>query len=162
MTTFKRRVISGIITALVAFSLSAMGQSAPQEQSQPQSQSQNDEQNGQRKGQMARQHPGLFMLARKLDLTDDQKQQFQQIHQKIMDQTKTIRSDSSLSDDDKKQKLEELHKQARAQMMAVLTPQQKEKLKQLREQQKKDQDDKTQKKDDDDLFSGMTKDDPGL
>jgi Spy/CpxP family protein refolding chaperone len=113
---------------------------------------------------------GMQMLAKKLNLTDDQKEQFRKIHQDTMQQAKSIRSDNSLSDEQKHERLQQLHKQAHQQMFAVLTPEQKDQLKQMREerrkqmQEKKDQssgrgDQSSGKSGDDDPFAGMVSDD---
>jgi len=115
----------------------------------------------------------MKMLAQKLNLTDAQKQQFQQIGQQMRQQGMAIHRDSSLTNDQKSEKMQGLRKQAHQQMFAVLTPEQKEQLKQLREQHRKDQekekgsgDQASAKKpgssgDDDDPFAGMTSDDDG-
>ncbi len=122
----------------------------------------------------------MQMLAQKLNLTDAQKQQFQQIGQQMRQQGMAIHNDSSLTDDQKKEKMQSLRKQSHQQMFAILTPEQKDQLKQLREQRKKDQEKEkgatgqdngqsgqasAKKKpgnpaaDDDDPFAGMTSDD---
>jgi Spy/CpxP family protein refolding chaperone len=120
-----------------------------------------------RMGRHARMHRQQA-LAKKLNLTDQQKQQFQQINQTFRQQAKAIHNDSSLSDADKKQKLQELRKQSVQQRMAVLTPEQQQKLKEMREERRKEKgqgkvEDKTSqnKEDDNDLFAGMTGDDAG-
>ena len=82
----------------------------------------------------------MAMLAEKLNLTDAQKAQFQQISRDMRKQGMAIRQDSSLTDDQKKQKMQDLRKASHKQMFSVLTPEQKEKLKQLREEHKKEQD----------------------
>ena len=81
----------------------------------------------------------MAMLAEKLNLTDAQKQQFQQISKDTRKQGMAIRQDSSLSEDQKKEKMLALRKQAHQQMFGILTPEQKDKLKEMREQHKKDQ-----------------------
>lgn|SRR5215813_2257690 len=108
----------------------------------------------------------MEMLARKLNLTDEQRQQFRQIGQHSRQQAMTIRSDSSLTDDQKKEKLQALRKQSHQEMFGVLTPEQKEQLKQMREQMQKDrskapgdQASAKSKAEDDDPFAGMTSDD---
>ena len=113
----------------------------------------------------------MQMLAQKLNLTDTQKQQFRQIGQQMRQQGMAIRNDSSLTDDQKKEKMQGLRKQSHQQMFGILTPEQKDQLKQLREQHKKDMDkekgtgDQASAKkpgssaDDDDPFAGMTSDD---
>ena len=88
---------------------------------------------------MQRQRQHMAMLAQKLNLTEAQKEQFQQIGQDMRKQGMAIRQDSSLTDDQKKEKMLALRKQSHQQMFGVLTPEQKEQLKQMREQHKKDQ-----------------------
>jgi Spy/CpxP family protein refolding chaperone len=124
---------------------------------------------------------GMGALAQKLNLTDDQKQQFRQIHQQMMKQARTIHTDSSLTTDQKRDKMQQLRKQSHQQMFSILTPEQKDQLKQLREQHQKEMQEKNKGKssgdqasaksvstsaaDDDDPFAGMTSDDddgPGM
>jgi Spy/CpxP family protein refolding chaperone len=122
----------------------------------------------QQRGAWMRQRQHMQMLATKLNLTDQQRQQFQQIGQRTRQQAMSIHNDSSLSDEQKKEKLQALHKQSHQEMFAILTPEQKEQLKQLREQMQKDRDKNKapgdqasakKKADDDDPFAGMTSDD---
>jgi protein CpxP len=115
----------------------------------------------------------MAMLAEKVHLTDAQKEQFQQISKDMRHQGMAIRQDSSLTPDQKKEKMLALRKQAHQQMFAVLTPEQKDQLKQMREQHKKDQckdkpagDQASARQNtgsaraaDDDPFAGMTNDD---
>jgi Spy/CpxP family protein refolding chaperone len=133
-----------------------------------------DSSQGQRRaraaGMIQRQREHMAMLAQKLNLTDAQKEQFQQIGRDMRKQGMAIRQDSSLSDAQKREKMLALRKQSHQQMFAVLTPEQKEQLKQMREQHKKEPEKKSPgdqasgKKpgsaaDDDDPFAGMTSDD---
>lgn len=115
---------------------------------------------------------GMAALAQKLNLTDQQKQQFRQIAQESRQQAVSVRKDSSLSDADKKAKLQEVRKQAHLKMFAVLTPEQKEQLKQMREERKKQMEknegpgdqassQKPGSSQDEDPFAGMTSDDDG-
>ena len=85
----------------------------------------------------AQQRKNMAELAQKLNLTDDQKAQFQKIRQNSVQQTKAIRSDSSLTDEQRKQKMLDLHKQSHQQMFGILTSDQKQRLKQMREEHKK-------------------------
>lgn len=113
----------------------------------------------------------MEMLARKLNLTDEQRQQFQKIGQHMWQQSRSIHNDSSLTDEQKRGKLQALRKQSHIEMFSVLTPEQKEQLKQLREQQRKDLENKApgdqasakpkpaSSGEDDDPFAGMTSDD---
>lgn len=157
---------------------------AQEPQGQNQGQSSTPQNNGQDDGSQRRgpwAHRGgrgqdrhMQMLAQKLNLTDVQKQQFQQIGRQMRQQGMAIHNDSSLTGDQKKEKMQGVRKQAHQQMFAVLTPEQKDQLKQLREQHKKDQEKEkgaggqaSAKKpgsasaDDDDPFAGMTSDDDG-
>ena len=156
MQRFCHRIVIATLTALLFIPVGAQAQ---------------DQSQGRRAaGQRQRQH--MAMLAEKLGLTDAQKAQFQQINKDMWQQGRAIRQNSSLTDDQKKQKIRELRQQSHKQMFSVLTPEQKEKLKQMREEHKKEQEkDKasgdqaaTKKKpvsasDDDDPFAGMTSDD---
>jgi Spy/CpxP family protein refolding chaperone len=120
----------------------------------------------------------MQMLAQKLNLTDEQKQQFRQIGQQMRQQGMAIHKDTSLTDEQKREKMQSLRKQSHQQMFGILTPEQKDQLKQLREQHKKDLEKEkgtggqdngkgsqaSSKKpgnpaDDDDPFAGMTSDD---
>jgi NCAIR mutase (PurE)-related protein len=114
----------------------------------------------------------MAMLAQKLNLTSAQKEQFQQIGRDMRKQGIAIRQDSSLTNDQKQEKMQAMRKQAHQKMFSVLTPEQKEQLKQMREQHQKDQEKgkasgdqaSAQAKpgsagDDDDPFAGMTNDD---
>lgn len=117
---------------------------------------------------------GMGALAQKLNLTNDQKQQFRQIHQQMIKQARTIHADSTLTADQKRDKMQQLRKQSHQQMFSILTAEQKDQLKQLREQRQKEMQEKNKGKssgdqasaktlsssaDDDDPFAGMTSDD---
>jgi periplasmic protein CpxP/Spy len=171
MAKFFHRIL---FTALTSVALLPLAVQAQQQDPGQSGQTQNSAQpNGtQRRGRMAGgQH--MAMLAEKLHLTDAQKEQFQQISKDMRHQGMAIRQDSSLTADQKKEKMLALRKQAHQQMFAVLTPEQKDQLKQMREQHKKDQskdkpagDQASAKQntgsataEDDDPFAGMTNDD---
>jgi Spy/CpxP family protein refolding chaperone len=59
-----------------------------------------------------------------LNLTDDQKSKIAAIRADAKDQMKAINKDTTLSDTDRQTKLKELRKSTRAQVWAVLTPDQ--------------------------------------
>ena len=156
MQRFCHRIVIAALTALMFMPLGVQAQ----EQSQG------------RRAAAQRQRQHMAMLAEKLDLTDAQKAQFQQISRDMWQQGRAIRQNTSLTDDQKKQKIQDLRKESHKQMFSVLTPEQKEKLKQMREEHKKEQekdkasgDQASAKKkpvsasDDDDPFAGMTSDD---
>jgi Spy/CpxP family protein refolding chaperone len=174
MHRFIHRTLFAVITAVLLLPLAGQAQEQDKDKDQGQSSpSQNDTTGRQGRGRFAgaqRQH--MAMLAQKLNLTDAQKEQFQQIGKDMRKQGMAIRQDSSLTDNQKKEKMQILRKQAHQQMFSVLTPEQKKQLKQMRELHKKEQEqgkasgDQVSAKtklgstvDDDDPFAGMTSDD---
>jgi Spy/CpxP family protein refolding chaperone len=74
----------------------------------------------------------LQMLTDKLSLTDDQKAKILPLLQAQSDQMKTLRDDSSLSDDDKRSKGRDLMKTTHEQIRALLTSEQQEKFEKIR------------------------------
>jgi len=64
-----------------------------------------------------------------LNLTDDQKAQIKKIHQDAQSKADAVRSDSSLSDPDKKTKVREIRKSAMMESRKVLTAEQRAQLK---------------------------------
>jgi Spy/CpxP family protein refolding chaperone len=65
-----------------------------------------------------------------LNLTDDQKAQVKQIREGARSQAEAVKSDSSLSAEQKEAKIKSIHRDAHMQMKKVLTPEQ---LKQMHE-----------------------------
>lgn len=174
MQRFCHRIAIAALTSLLFIPLGMLAQEQSKDQSsQPQNGSQTDSsQPGARRAAAQRQRQHMAMLAEKLGLTDAQKTQFQQINRDMWQQGRVIRQDSSLTDGQKKEKIQNLHKQSNKQLFGILTQEQKEKLKQMREEHKKEQEkDKAsgnqasaKKKpgaasDDDDPFAGMSSDD---
>ena len=123
MQRYFQRIVFAALTSLM---IMPMGVQA-QEQSKDQSQSSQQTDGSRRRGRagMQRQRQHMAMLAEKLNLTDAQKAQFQQIGKDTRKQGMAIRQDSSLTDDQKKEKMQELRKQSHKQMFGVLTPEQK-------------------------------------
>jgi periplasmic protein CpxP/Spy len=168
MQRFCHRVLIAALTSLMFMPLGMQAQDQSKDQV---SQTEGQQSRGYRAAaQRQRQH--MAMLAEKLNLTDAQKAQFQQIGRDMRKQGMAIRQDSSLTDDQKKAKMQELRQQSHKQMFSVLTPEQREKLKQIREEHKKEQgkdkasgDQASAKNkpgsasDDDDPFAGMSSDD---
>ena len=141
MQRFCHRVAIAALTSLMLMPLGTQAQEQSKDQSsQPQSGSQTEgKQWSGRRAAAQRQRQHMAMLAEKLGLTDAQKAQFQQIGRDTRKQGMAIRQDSSLTEDQKKQKIQDLRKESHKQMFTVLTPEQKEKLKQIREEHKKEQ-----------------------
>jgi Spy/CpxP family protein refolding chaperone len=169
MSKVAHRILLLAAAMSLALPVAGFAQQSQDDQSQPQQQPEQGT-HGRHAGRRGARMRGMQMLAKKLNLTDDQKQQFRKIHQDTVQQAKSIRSDSSLSNEQKRDKLQQLHKQAHQQMFAVLTPDQKDQLKQLREQRRKQMQEKKSdssgqdnqasgKSGDDDPFAGMVSDD---
>ena len=93
--------------AYAAVGIQAQEQNKDQDQtSQPQSGGRTEgSQSGGRRAAAQRQRQHMAMLAEKLNLTDAQKAQFQQIGKDMRKQGMTIRQDSSLTEDQKKEKM---------------------------------------------------------
>jgi len=169
MIRFFHRILFAALTSILLLPLASQAQ-----QPQDDKTSQTDgRQRRARAGEVQRQRQHIAILAQKLNLTDAQKEQFQQIGREMRKQGMAIRQDSTLTDSQKKEKMLALRKQSHQQMFGVLTQEQKDQLKQMREQHKKEQekdkapgDQASAKKkagstaaDDDDPFAGMTSDD---
>jgi Spy/CpxP family protein refolding chaperone len=63
-----------------------------------------------------------------LNLTDDQKAQFKKIHDSTKSQVDAVKTDESLSFDQKTAKIHELRRDARMQMVKLLTPEQRQQM----------------------------------
>ena len=176
MTRFLHRTLFAMFTLLLACAAMAQQPQSPTDnasgQTQNNTQSTANPQTGRRSGTMQQQRQHMAMLAQKLNLSDQQKQQFWQISQNMRRQGTAIRRDTSLTEEQKKEKIQALRKQSHQEMFGILTQEQKDQLKQMREQHQKEQGTSktpgdqasTQKKpgttaDDDDPFAGMTSDD---
>ncbi len=71
-----------------------------------------------------------------LNLTQDQKDQFQKIRQESRVEREKIRNDSSLSQEQKEAKMKDLQKQDKEKFSRILTDEQKAKLKEEKAQKK--------------------------
>lgn len=74
----------------------------------------------------------LEWMSKKLNLTDEQKTKLQPIFQDEFQQMKAAREDTSLNREQKRDKVKQIHETFHPQVMAVLTPDQQQKLKQMR------------------------------
>jgi len=75
-------------------------------------------------------------FAQSLNLTPDQEAEIKSIHENFKQQAQAIKNDSSLTPDQKKAKFKELRKSTHEQMMAKLTPDQQQKLKEMRKERR--------------------------
>src|SRR5277367_2402560 len=65
----------------------------------------------------------------KLNLTDDQKAKVSKIHADMKSQMDAVKSDTTLTADQRQAKLKEIHKASHEQVMQVLTPDQRQQMK---------------------------------
>lgn len=75
---------------------------------------------------------GVDRMAQQLNLTDQQKTQMQSLFQAQRQQAQSIRQDTSLTAQQKQDKLKQLRESTHQQMQGVLTPEQQQKFQQLR------------------------------
>ena len=75
-------------------------------------------------------------VAKELNLTEDQKAKMKSSMQAQHQQMKAIQGDTSLSADQKKAKVKELHEQSRADFQAMLTPDQQQKWQEIKKDHK--------------------------
>ena len=166
MTAFYKQVLFCAVAACVVLPCTATAQS-------------NDNQRDDRPPQARQQQQQknrLAMLAQRLNLTKEQKQQWQQINRETNDKVWAARKDDSLNEQQMQAQLREIHKQHDQQILAMLSPDQQDALKEFWQEQKQKQQDKSSdnnsganssaqnsdngKGKDDDLFAGMVSDDP--
>ncbi|HEY5391145.1 MAG TPA: hypothetical protein VIJ57_03435 [Hanamia sp.] len=70
-------------------------------------------------------------MMNELNLSQDQKTQIKSLHQENKQQRDAIKNDASLTPDQKKQKMKELHQSQSDKMNSILTPDQQAKRKQM-------------------------------
>jgi len=76
----------------------------------------------------------LKKLSNELELTDAQKAQLRPILMGAHQQSQAIKADTTLTPEARKTKMHELGRSTRQQMQAILTPEQREKLKAIRQE----------------------------
>jgi Spy/CpxP family protein refolding chaperone len=79
------------------------------------------------------QKPNRKALLKELDLTKEQKLKIKDVRSKNQADEDAINSDPKLTDDEKKQKIRQIKKQHLLQVQALLTNEQKEKFKKMKE-----------------------------
>ena len=79
---------------------------------------------------------GSPQMMQQLDLTADQQTQMKALHETMQQQRNAIKNDASLSADQKKDKMKELHQTQMEKVNTILTPEQQAKMKAFREQRK--------------------------
>ncbi len=86
--------------------------------------------NGQSKKETKRQ------MIRSLNLSKEQKQKFKEIHQANKEKKESISGNDQLTESQKKDQLKELHKEATMNMNSILSEEQRDKMKAMREGKK--------------------------
>jgi len=96
-------------------------------------------------GEMHSQHQAmsvdqrLEMMTQQLKLTNDQQQNIKIILEDESKQMESLRSDSSLTQQERRSKMREIRQSTKAQMNSILTPEQQTQLQQAQSQQATDQ-----------------------
>jgi periplasmic protein CpxP/Spy len=111
------------------YSLAARAQDTGTQQSNPQAQAQTGMHQGQHGSR-------LEWLSKELNLTDDQKAKVKPILEDEGKQMKAAREDTSLSQDQKRDKMKQIHETTNSQINDILTPDQQKKFAQLNAQHK--------------------------
>src|SRR5512147_1433635 len=81
---------------------------------------------------MPRHHGGFERMAQQLNLTDQQKTQIQSFKQAERQQAQSIKQDTALTPEQKRDKFRELRASTHQQVLGVLTPEQQQQMEQLR------------------------------
>ena len=78
----------------------------------------------------------LKWLSQQLNLTEDQKKQLKPILAGEFKQMRAVGADASLTQDQKREKMKQIHEASRPQVQAILTPEQQQKFAQMKEEAK--------------------------
>jgi periplasmic protein CpxP/Spy len=76
-------------------------------------------------------------MMRELNLTKEQRGQMKESHQSMKQKKEEVNNDNTLTEAQKKDKMKALHKEQKQKMNAILTPEQKEKMKEQKKNKKK-------------------------
>jgi protein CpxP len=87
----------------------------------------------------------LEWLSQQLKLTEDQKKQLKPVLAGEFKQMRAVGEDVSLTQDQKREKMKQIHEASRPQVRAILTPEQRQKFAQMKEEAKERRGDKKDK-----------------
>lgn len=120
---------------VLAFSLTTTAQTSSTEAKQQASPNQNGTDST---GNRHRDRVGerLEWLSQHLNLTEDQKKQLKPILAGEFKQMRAVGEDASLTQDQKREKMKQIHEASRPQVQAILTPDQQQKFAQMKEEAK--------------------------
>jgi periplasmic protein CpxP/Spy len=122
-------VLGSAVLVFLASSVTTRAQDAATQESKAQAQAENGMQHGQRAGQLER-------LSKELNLTDEQKTKVKPILDEQTKQMHATQEDSSLTQEQKHDKMKQIHETTHSQINEILTPEQQKKFAALKEQQK--------------------------
>ena len=117
------------VLLFLACSVTARAQDAGTQESKAQTQTEAGPHHGQRAGQLER-------LSKELNLTDDQKAKVKPILEEQTKQMHATQEDSSLTQEQKHDKMKQIHETTNLQISDILTPEQQKKFAALKDQQK--------------------------
>jgi Spy/CpxP family protein refolding chaperone len=126
--TTKSAALFSATALFFAFSITTRAQDAGTQQSSAQAQTES--------GMHHQRGNQLEWLSKQLNLTDDQQAQVKPILEDQSKQMKTTREDTTLTQDQKREKMKQLHESTHSQINDILTPEQQKKFAQLKDQQK--------------------------
>jgi protein CpxP len=124
-----KRVFLSVALAgsMLAAGIPALAQTATDSQSTPSTQQPAQE------GRHGGKHGDHFArMAKKLNLTQEQQDKLKPIFEKQREQARAIKSDASLTPDQKKEKFQALRQDSMSQVNAILTPEQQQQMAQMR------------------------------
>ena len=129
MQSFLKQML--VLSAIAAFSVVA-----PVVTAQTQDSAENKSQQDAAQSSMQREsvESKLQQISQQLNLSEEQKTKLKPILQDEVDQLKALKSNTSASSDDKLQKAKEIRAAHKEQIDAILTPEQKQKWQQMKEQ----------------------------
>jgi Spy/CpxP family protein refolding chaperone len=116
------RILIALMSLFLAATMAAQTELAPSDNAVP------------APHKMMRDHGGFEQMAQQLNLTDQQKTQIQGFRKAGHEQAQSIRQDTSLTQEQKRDKFRELRASTHQQVLGVLTPEQQQQMKQFREQ----------------------------
>jgi Spy/CpxP family protein refolding chaperone len=126
--TTKSAALFFAVALFFAFSVTTRAQDVGTQQSNPQAQTES--------GMHHQRGNQLEWLSKELNLTDEQKAQVKPILEDQSKQMKTTREETTLTDEQKHEKMKQIHHSTNAKINEILTPEQKKKFDQLQDQQK--------------------------
>ena len=112
-----------------AYSVATGAQDAGTQEPKPQAQTESGPHHGQRANQLER-------LSKELNLTDEQKEKVEPILDEQTKQMHATQEDASLNQEQKRDKMKQIHQTTHSQINDILTPEQQKKFADLKEQQK--------------------------